>query len=420
MLGASIPAGLADSFANWWPSLLCMFAVMLLGGWLHFTALRRIFGFPRMDAALCAMPGGISEMILLGEQAGADQRRVAIVHALRIALSILIIPLVAGLVFGITVGSSGDLPPVQMSPADWLWFGLCVLSGVAADRWTRLPIPLILVPLVVSAALHLSGMSAFHVPPVIAIAIQVMIGINVGARFLGVSPYALAHVALAACMVAGMQMALAVAAALVMAATGRWDALALMLAYAPGGLAENHLRETGESGPLVQALGDWLDGRASSFEFSFRPNRLLMHDTTCTPALADIAGLRDAVAEAAGDPRLLTPQLPVEVSVDHSLAVDLYGSAAALARNSANEIARNRERYGFMKWASANLAGVHVNPPGTGIMHTINLEQLATVLELKPDGSAHPDMLLGTDSHTPMINGIGVMGWGSAGWRPKA
>ncbi|MEZ5726476.1 MAG: aconitate hydratase AcnA [Paracoccaceae bacterium] len=180
-------------------------------------------------------------------------------------------------------------------------------------------------------------------------------------------------------------------------------------------LAENHLRETGESGPLLQALGDWLEGRASSFEFSFRPNRLLMHDTTCTPALADIAGLRDAVAEAGGDPRLLTPQLPVEVSVDHSLAVDLYGSATALARNSANEIARNRERYGFMKWASANLSGVHVNPPGTGIMHTINLEQLATVLELSSDGSAHPDMLLGTDSHTPMINGIGVMGWGIGG-----
>ncbi|TKW63736.1 MAG: aconitate hydratase AcnA [Paracoccus denitrificans] len=180
-------------------------------------------------------------------------------------------------------------------------------------------------------------------------------------------------------------------------------------------LAENHLRATGESGPLVQALTDWLNGRASDFEFSFRPNRLLMHDTTCTPALADIAGLRDAVAEAGGDPRLLTPQLPVEVSVDHSLAVDIYGSPAALARNSANEIARNRERYGFMKWASANLSGVHVNPPGTGIMHTINLEQLATVLELNPDGQAHPDMLLGTDSHTPMINGIGVMGWGIGG-----
>lgn len=241
MLGASIPTGLAQSFANWWPSLLCMFVVMLIGGLLNFTALRRLFGFPRLDAALCAMPGGISEMILLGEQAGADQRRVAIVHALRIALSILIIPILAGLVFGIAVGSSGDLPPVHMSLADGMWFGLCVLAGVAAERWTRLPIPLILVPLFVSAALHLTGVSVFHVPPAIAIAIQVMIGINVGARFLGVSPYALAHVALAACMVAGIQMALAIGAAVVLALTGRWDALALMLAYAPGGLAEMSL-----------------------------------------------------------------------------------------------------------------------------------------------------------------------------------
>jgi aconitate hydratase len=180
-------------------------------------------------------------------------------------------------------------------------------------------------------------------------------------------------------------------------------------------LAENHLRETGEAAPLLAALDAWLAGQGSSFEFTFRPNRILMHDTTCTPALADIAGLRDAVAEAGGDPTLLTPQLPVEVSVDHSLAVDAYASPEALRRNSASEIARNSERYAFMKWASANLPGVHVNPPGTGIMHTINLEQLATVLELREDGLAHPDMLLGTDSHTPMINGIGVMAWGVGG-----
>jgi len=180
-------------------------------------------------------------------------------------------------------------------------------------------------------------------------------------------------------------------------------------------LSENHLRETGEVEPLVAALDAWLAGKPGAFEFTFRPNRILMHDTTCTPALADIAGLRDSVAEAGGDPALLAPQLPVEVSVDHSLAVDHYASATAFSRNSANEIARNHERYAFMKWASANMESVRVNPPGTGIMHTINLEQLATVLELSPDGTAHPDMLLGTDSHTPMINGIGVMGWGVGG-----
>ncbi|MFC0199768.1 aconitate hydratase AcnA [Paracoccus rhizosphaerae] len=180
-------------------------------------------------------------------------------------------------------------------------------------------------------------------------------------------------------------------------------------------LSENHLRETQEEEPLLAALDDWLGGRPTSFEFMFRPNRILMHDTTCTPALADIAGLRDAVAEAGGDPAQLTPQLPVEVSVDHSLAVDVYASPAAFSRNAGNEIQRNAERYAFMKWASANMEGVHVNPPGTGIMHTINLEQLATVLELREDGLAHPDMLLGTDSHTPMINGIGVMAWGVGG-----
>lgn len=180
-------------------------------------------------------------------------------------------------------------------------------------------------------------------------------------------------------------------------------------------LSENHLRVTSEPAPLLAALNAWLDRRPSGFEFSFRPNRILMHDTTCTPAIADIAGLRDAVAEAGGNPEDLTPQLPVEVSVDHSLAVDVYANPQAAALNGAREIARNRERYAFLKWASANLKGVHVNPPGTGIMHTINLEQLATVLEVRDDGTTHPDMLLGTDSHTPMIGGIGVLGWGVGG-----
>lgn len=180
-------------------------------------------------------------------------------------------------------------------------------------------------------------------------------------------------------------------------------------------LAENHLRETGDAAELLAGLDAWLEGRTTAFEFTFRPNRILMHDTTCTPALADIAGLRDAIAEAGGDPAALTPQLPVDVSVDHSLAVDAWASAGAAARNARSEIARNAERYAFMKWASANMAGVRVHPPGTGIMHTINLEQLATVLEVLPDGRVHPDMLLGTDSHTPMINGIGVMGWGVGG-----
>lgn len=180
-------------------------------------------------------------------------------------------------------------------------------------------------------------------------------------------------------------------------------------------LSENHLRNGGDLGSLLKALDSWLAGIPTEFEFTFQPDRILMHDTTCTPALADIAGMRDALAERGVDPKLLSPLLPVDVSVDHSLAVDRYACSEALDFNRETEISRNAERYGFMKWASRNMRGVRVNPPGTGIMHTLNLEQLATVLELGSDGSAHPDMLLGTDSHTPMINGIGVLGWGIGG-----
>ena len=177
-------------------------------------------------------------------------------------------------------------------------------------------------------------------------------------------------------------------------------------------LCENHIRSGGQIEPMLEALRNDTD---TAFEFSFRPNRLLMHDTTCTPALADVAGMRDAVAEAGGDPSVLSPTLPIDVSVDHSLAVDHYADKRAFLKNASKEYNRNTERYGFMKWASQTMDDVRVHPPGTGIMHTINLEQLATVLEVKADGTAHPDMLLGTDSHTTMINGIGVLAWGVGG-----
>ncbi len=179
-------------------------------------------------------------------------------------------------------------------------------------------------------------------------------------------------------------------------------------------LSENHLRTTGEVAPLLAALDSWLEGRGDGFEFLFRPNRLLMHDTTCTPALADIAALRDVLAEAGCDPSVLTPDLPVEVSVDHSIAVDVYAQPDALARNTRTEIARNAERYSFMKWAAGVMGTLNVNPPGTGIMHTINLEQLARLVVVE-EGRAHPDMMIGTDSHTPMVNGLGVLAWGVGG-----
>ncbi len=142
-----------------------------------------------------------------------------------------------------------------------------------------------------------------------------------------------------------------------------------------------------------------------------------MHDTTCGPALVDIAASRSARAEAGGDPTRLNPVLPVDVSTDHSVAVDVFGTPDALARNMEAELRRNLERYRFMKWATRALSNVTVHPPGTGIMHTINLERLATVATTETRNGtvwAVPDTLIGTDSHTPdqrhRRRGLGVGG----------
>jgi aconitate hydratase len=185
-------------------------------------------------------------------------------------------------------------------------------------------------------------------------------------------------------------------------------------------LAENIARTvTGtDRDQALEALRAWLQHRTSDAEISFLPGRVLMHDTTSTPALVDIAAMRNTVAEAGGDPTELNPLLPVEVSIDHSLAVEDYAHPGAPTNNIRHEIRRNRERYRFLKWASQTMRNVHINPPGTGIMHTINLEQLATVVTTEDrDGElwAVPDMMLGTDSHTPMINGLSVLGWGVGG-----
>ncbi|TIO10078.1 MAG: aconitate hydratase AcnA [Mesorhizobium sp.] len=184
-------------------------------------------------------------------------------------------------------------------------------------------------------------------------------------------------------------------------------------------LLENNLRhQTNDSERLLQIFRQWLQGGRSQAEIPFRPGRLLMHDTTCVPALVDIAAMRDAIAEAGGDPTLLSPKIPVDVSVDHSIGVDRFGVVDALRFNLAKELERNAERYRLMKWATTALPGLTVHPPGTGIMHTINLEQLATVIATERGNGvewAVPDTLIGTDSHTPMINGIGVLAWGVGG-----
>jgi len=184
-------------------------------------------------------------------------------------------------------------------------------------------------------------------------------------------------------------------------------------------LLENVARCGGPDAPqAIRAIRSWAATGRSDADIPFHPARVLMHDTTCGPALVDIAAMRSALAEAGGDPGRLNPVLPIDISTDHSIAVDAFARPDALDYNMRREMQRNAERYRLMKWATRALAGVRVHPPGTGIMHTLNLERLATVVSVwEGDGDtwAVPDTLLGTDSHTPMINGIGVLGWGVGG-----
>lgn len=197
---------------------------------------------------------------------------------------------------------------------------------------------------------------------------------------------------------------------------GTWQRLPHVLRL----LLENVQRcmQGAERESATAALVSWLDTGSSEAEIEFQPGRVLMHDTTSTPALVDIAAMRDALAEAGIDPQRLNPMLPVDVSVDHSLAVEAFARRDAPALNLAHEMRRNAERYRFLRWAAGALRGVRIHPPGTGIMHTINLEQLATVVTTEQRGGQTwcvPDVMIGTDSHTPMINGIGVLGWGVGG-----
>jgi aconitate hydratase len=185
-------------------------------------------------------------------------------------------------------------------------------------------------------------------------------------------------------------------------------------------LLENLVRNTDgdERQAGIDAVFGWLERGTSEAEIAYQPGRVLMHDTTSTPALVDIAGMRNALDEAGWDPALLNPGLPVDISVDHSLAVEFFAQRDAVDRNLQLEMRRNQERYTFLRWASKVMKGVRIHPPGTGIMHTINLEQLATVVtteERAGETWVVPDMMIGTDSHTPMINGVGVLGWGVGG-----
>ncbi len=159
-------------------------------------------------------------------------------------------------------------------------------------------------------------------------------------------------------------------------------------------------------------------------EVAFYPNRLMLHDTTCLPALADFAGMRDAVAKMGGDPTKVNPIIPSVLTVDHSVIVEHYGEENAVEENLNIDYRRNSERYRFIKWAQKSLDNFTVVPPGTGIIHQINMESLAKVVwETKTNSGKtilHPDGMIATDSHTPMINAIGILGWGVGGLQGQA
>ena len=187
-------------------------------------------------------------------------------------------------------------------------------------------------------------------------------------------------------------------------------------------LLENLLRGedgTAVSADSIRALGAWQAQAAPADEVAFRPARVLLQDFTGVPAIVDLAAMRDAMADLGGDPSRINPQQPVDLVIDHSVQVDEYGADAAFLLNVTREFERNGERYQFLRWGQQAFEGFRVVPPGTGIVHQVNLEYLAPAV-FSADGVAYPDTLVGTDSHTTMINGLGVLGWGVGGIEAEA
>jgi aconitate hydratase len=182
-------------------------------------------------------------------------------------------------------------------------------------------------------------------------------------------------------------------------------------------LLENVLR-CGDQ-PDVEAVATWVATDEPSREISFRPGRVLLQDFTGVPAIVDLAAMRDAMHDLGGGPSKINPQQPVELVIDHSVQVDEFGTARAIFRNAELEFERNRERYAFLRWGQSAFDNFKVVPPNTGIVHQVNLEFLARVVDRR-DGIAFPDTLLGTDSHTTMVNGLGVLGWGVGGIEAEA
>ncbi|MEQ1867915.1 MAG: aconitase family protein, partial [Micropepsaceae bacterium] len=197
------------------------------------------------------------------------------------------------------------------------------------------------------------------------------------------------------------------------------------LPYSMKVLLENLLRhEDGRSVAKddIQGFAAWLNEKKSDREIAFRPARVLMQDFTGVPAVVDLAAMRDAMKTLGGDPEKINPLAPVDLVIDHSVMVDYFGTKDAFKKNVTREFERNGERYSFLRWGQSAFDNFRVVPPGTGICHQVNLEYLAqTVWTAKTkDGKktvevAYPDTLVGTDSHTVMVNGLAVLGWGVGG-----
>ena len=173
----------------------------------------------------------------------------------------------------------------------------------------------------------------------------------------------------------------------------------------------------------IEALANWNPQAEPADEIAFRPARVLMQDFTGVPAVVDLAAMRDAMQQLGGDPDRINPLQPAELVIDHSVQVDSFGSDAALDLNSELEYRRNQERYSFLKWGQKSFSNFRVVPPDTGIVHQVNLEYLARVVfsaDTETAPRAYPDTLVGTDSHTTMINGLGVLGWGVGGIEAEA
>src|SRR5437899_5066186 len=199
------------------------------------------------------------------------------------------------------------------------------------------------------------------------------------------------------------------------------DAAAARLPYTLRILLENVLRNGSEES--AAAVADWVADAEPSREISFAPARVLLQDFTGVPCVVDLAAMRDAMREQGGDPNAINPQIPAELVIDHSVQVDEFASRLAIERNVELEFERNRERYAFLRWGQGAFDNFRVVPPSTGICHQVNLEYLAQVVWTTTEKGkeiAYPDTLVGTDSHTTMVNGLAVLGWGVGGIEAEA